>query len=433
MDPRTNDQQVRQWLHHAAHANALGRHDEADALLDRARREAPRHPLVMNEAARDLLRRGEAARAADLLREALASQPDDASLWVNLAAALRTLGRRDDEMQAIDRALALEPRNVRVILQKGSLQELLGRRRAAAMSYRMALQLVPPGLDLPPAMKEALQRARDAVARNNAELEAHLDGRLAVLRERHAGADLGRYEQCLATLLQKQPIHRALPSFLYFPGLAAIEFHDRALFPWLSHLEARTDAIRAELHEVLADESRALDPYVQIPAGAPLDQWRELNQSRRWSVYFFHKEGRRFDDHLARCPATAAALREWPGWDVPGSGPNAMFSILDAHTRIPAHTGVSNARLILHLPLVVPPGCGFRVGGRTREWVPGQAFVFDDTMEHEAWNDSDAPRAVLILDVWSPFLTAAERDLVRETTTAIGDFYGVARADSGGA
>jgi aspartyl/asparaginyl beta-hydroxylase (cupin superfamily) len=101
-----------------------------------------------------------------------------------------------------------------------------------------------------------------------------------------------------------------------------------------------------------------------------------------------------------------------------------VFSILDAKTRIPPHTGVSNTRLIVHLPLVVPPGCGFRCGGTTREWTPGKAFVFDDTIEHEAWNDGDEPRAVMIFDIWSPYLGEAERELVRRATVAVGEYYG---------
>jgi aspartyl/asparaginyl beta-hydroxylase (cupin superfamily) len=109
---------------------------------------------------------------------------------------------------------------------------------------------------------------------------------------------------------------------------------------------------------------------------------------------------------------------------VAGRGPTAFFSILDAGTRIPAHTGVTNTRLTVHLPLIVPPGCGFRVGSETREWVPGKAWVFDDTIEHEAWNLSDVPRGVLIFDIWNPFLTAAERDLVRAVTETVRTYYG---------
>ena len=90
-----------------------------------------------------------------------------------------------------------------------------------------------------------------------------------------------------------------------------------------------------------------------------------------------------------------------------------MFSILKPRTRIPPHTGTSNTRVTVHLPLIVPPGCRFRVGADTREWREGEAWAFDDTIEHEAWNDSDQPRAILIIDAWNPLLTEAEREVVR--------------------
>src|SRR6202042_2765893 len=130
----------------------------------------------------------------------------------------------------------------------------------------------------------------------------------------------------------------------------------------------------------------------------PLRQWKELNHSRRWSAYFLWNQGRKQEAHVARCPRTTALLAQVPQLDVPGRGPSAFFSILDAHTRIPAHTGVTNTRVTVHLPLVVPPACGFRVGGEVREWKVGTAWVFDDTIEHEAWNDSGEPRMILIFD-----------------------------------
>ena len=89
-----------------------------------------------------------------------------------------------------------------------------------------------------------------------------------------------------------------------------------------------------------------------------------------------------------------------------------MFSLLAPRTRIPPHTGVANTRLVCHLPLIVPERCWFRVGAETREWEVGKAFVFDDTIEHEAANDSDRLRVVFIFDVWHPGLSEAERDTV---------------------
>jgi aspartate beta-hydroxylase len=130
--------------------------------------------------------------------------------------------------------------------------------------------------------------------------------------------------------------------------------------------------------------------------------------------YFFWENGRRDDANCARCPRTAAAIESLPVLDIPGKGPTAMYSILKPHTRIPPHTGTTNARTTIHLPLVVPPGCGFRVGAEVREWREGEAWAFDDTIEHEAWNDSDSPRAILIIDGWNPLLTEAEREVVRK-------------------
>ena len=97
-----------------------------------------------------------------------------------------------------------------------------------------------------------------------------------------------------------------------------------------------------------------------------------------------------------------------------------MFSMLAPRTRIPAHTGVANTRLVCHLPLIVPSGCGFRVGDTVREWREGEAFVFDDTIEHEAWNDSDQLRVVLIFDLWAPALSEAERIAVAAIIPAAG-------------
>jgi aspartate beta-hydroxylase len=420
----SDDRRIRQLIETAAQASANGRVQEADSLVRQAEAEAPRHPLVLNETARRLLMRGDAAGAHALLTQAVNQDASHASIWLNLAAALRGLKRADEEMEAIDKVLALEPRNVRAMLQKASLQEIQGKPRAAAMTYRYALQSVPSGSLPPQSLRPVFQHAMQFVTANDRELEQLVDSRLKDLRERYKDEPLQRFDRCLETLLRKKPVYRPQPSFMYFPRLPALEFYDRGDFPWLDSIEAASDDIRAELVNVLQEGPGALKPYVNIPAGMPLDQWRELNQSRRWGVYYLWQEGVAIPEHIARFPRTVAALQAWPRCDVPGCSPTAVFSILDAKTRIPAHTGVSNTRLIVHLPLIVPPGCGFRVGAERREWHPGKAFVFDDTFEHEAWNDSDVPRAVLILDIWSPHLSEAERDMVRQVTADVGEFYG---------
>lgn len=309
----------------------------------------------------------------------------------------------------------------RALMNAARRHEEAGERRAAAATYRTALQSIPR--TLPPTARPLLDHAQQVIQANDIELERFLAERLADVRARYGNASQSRFEKSLEILLRKRRVYRPAPSFMYVPELPAIEFYDRDLFPWLDRLEAATDDIRRELIEVLADGPSVLEPYVSVD-GVPQDRWRELNKSRRWGVFFLWKAGQPVAENLARCPRTAAALEGWDRCDLMGTAPSAVFSILDARTRIPPHVGVNNARLIVHLPLIVPPGCGFRVGAETRGWTPGEAFVFDDTIEHEAWNDSDQPRAVLILDTWNPFLTEAERELVTATTACVGEFYG---------
>jgi aspartate beta-hydroxylase len=86
------------------------------------------------------------------------------------------------------------------------------------------------------------------------------------------------------------------------------------------------------------------------------------------------------------------------------------------------HRGVTNARLVTHLPLIVPPDCALNVGGALHVWQEGRVVVFDDTYEHSAWNRSDAMRVVLIADIWNPYLTEAERHAINDIFTRLGDF-----------
>jgi aspartyl/asparaginyl beta-hydroxylase (cupin superfamily) len=107
-----------------------------------------------------------------------------------------------------------------------------------------------------------------------------------------------------------------------------------------------------------------------------------------------------------------AVLDQLPQPRIAGASPNAMFSLLAPNTKIPPHVGINNARLVCHLPLIVPEGCWFRVGGETRLWKAGEAFVFDDTIEHEAMNPTDQLRVVFIVDVWHPDLSLVEQDAI---------------------
>jgi aspartyl/asparaginyl beta-hydroxylase (cupin superfamily) len=202
--------------------------------------------------------------------------------------------------------------------------------------------------------------------------------------------------------------------------LAEREFHPRRMFPWLAELEAATDAIAAELKIVMAAERAELVPYIQYAEHLPLRQWRSLNHNADWTAIHLWRNGRRVEANARHCPRTAALLKRLPQPVIAGASPNAMFSLLAPKTEIPPHVGVSNGRLVCHLPLVVPEGCWFRVGAETRSWRRGEAFVFDDTIEHEAANPSDQLRVVFIFDLWHPDLSAVEREAVSALVAADG-------------
>ena len=101
-----------------------------------------------------------------------------------------------------------------------------------------------------------------------------------------------------------------------------------------------------------------------------------------------------------------------------------LFSLLRPGARIPPHSGLVNTRLICHLPLIVPPHCALRVGNDVRVPVEGKAWLFDDTVEHEAWNQSEKPRVILLFEIWRPELTEQERSLVAAMFEAIDSYSG---------
>jgi len=412
-------------------AAAAGRTGEADQLLARAAQLSPGHPAVLNELGLRMMQRGEPARARELFQRATQADSGHPVLWSNLASSLQALKLPGEALEAIERALTLEPRYLPALLQKGALLEQRGDPRNAARIYRNAVAVLPPDGKAPETVQEALDHARQLIAADDAALAQAIEERLEPIRARHGAGSSRRVTRCLDLLTGRRTRFDSRPTFMFFPEMPAVEFFDRGEFAWLDAIEAGADEIRAELTSVLATDREGLEPYIVYPETEPLDQWKELNRSRRWSAYFLWNQSVPQAEHLARCPRTAQLLKGAPQCDVAGRGPTAFFSILDANTRIPPHTGITNTRLTVHLPLIVPPGCGFRVGSETREWVPGKAWVFDDTIEHEAWNLSDTPRAILIFDIWNPFLSELERDQVRAMTEVVGSYYGAAPAGPG--
>lgn len=400
---------------------------------DRSQMTQPSKPAAnvfdLSREARTALASGAPQTAVRLLREALDAEPKAFGLWLNYATALRQTGDIAAALEAVDEALTLEPRDVLALLLKGSLVERTGNAIDAGRIFGLAL-LFRSRAPAEPAVQAALAHAEAVNAVYRKGLEAAMDAALAET----LGTDLpisASPRRFLDLSAGRRRNYWPEPSTYLYPGLPVFEFYDRALSPWIERFESYTDAIRRELEAARATRPDLFSPYVAEPKGVPVDQWAELNHSPRWSALQVIRAGTVQPYAPDLFPATLEALSLLPQPDVPGRTPSAMFSALQPKTRIPPHTGVSNARLVVHLPLIIPPGCGFRVGAETRPWEVGKAWVFDDTLDHEAWNDSDEVRVILIADIWNMFMTEDDRRAYASIVQALDRFHGAPSAGAG--
>lgn len=397
----------------ARQAQRAGNADEAARLCRLVLATAGDHPLALNILGRQALARAAPIEAAALFRRAIAADPVAPELHINLATAMRESGNDDGEQAALEGALAIDQRHFMALVRLAELFERRGEDDRAAERWSGVLAMSVLLEDRTPAIDTMLADAHAFVARQQAAFAEAVDTGLARLRDGIAPGDRRRVDGCIDALIGRRRIYTNICSGLHVPFLPADEFFDRAHFPWLAQIEAQTDIIRTELEALLAADSPGIQPYVVMQPGTPENKWSALDNRLDWGAFHLWKNGVRDDAACARCPQTAAAIEALPLADLPARAPSVFFSLLRPGTRLPAHTGVSNVRAIIHLPLIVPDKCGFRVGGETREWRVGEAWAFDDTIEHEAWNRSDQLRAILIFDVWNPYLTEVERDLLR--------------------
>ena len=353
---------------------------------------------------------GDRTTARRLLEGVVSASPERVEPWLKLAAICRADGDLEAALAAVAGALRVEPLGFMSLLLKASLLEAAGRMEEAGETYGHALAQRPD--EIPPHLKAPVERAERLHAAFVDQVEARLSQVGDTFAPRLSEAERRRVRRFTTNIVRKTRAWHSEPTHFHYPGLAEREFHDREDFPWLDSLEAATPTIVAEFERLMASERAELVPYIQYSDDQPLRQWKSLNWNKAWTAIHLLQNGARLEANARHCPETMRLLDALELPKIPQRSPNAMFSLLAPQTRIPPHHGVANIRLVCHLPLIVPDNCWFRVGAETRAWHPGKAFVFDDTIEHEAANESDQLRVVFIFDVWHPGLGAAERDAV---------------------
>ncbi|MCE7903457.1 MAG: aspartyl beta-hydroxylase [Gammaproteobacteria bacterium PRO9] len=388
-----------QWLLRA------GRIEEAEQVFTRVLDESPFDLQALNIVALAAIRLGHFHRARDLLKRAVAVGPDHAASHHHLGRAEELIGDLEQARSCYHRATTLSAELPAARLHLAAVLEKLGQGHAALVQYvrvmgdqqRQGRWLDPAAT--PPALQPLVAHAAQVVRNGSRALYFDLIELLA--------AEFGRSRQ--------------QPTFLYFPDLPTTPYFDCGLFPGLEAIEAQAPAILAELQALLGSNGGS-NEVVFTSAELAAQNLRSHRGEPGWTGYYFYRHGERRDTNCAACPVTSAALEQLPLCHVEAHGPEVLFSVFTPGTHLLPHRGVTNTRVVGHLPLIVPPDCALNVGGEVHAWRQGRAVVFDDTYEHEAWNRSAETRVVLIFDLWNPHLADVERAAVAKLVHAIGEF-----------
>ena len=417
-------QQVEQLIGEAEHCIAQGSLLSAFSLLRQALKLEPANAYAATRLADLLMQQNQWDDGEALLRDALAHAPRFAPTHMLLARVARHRGNTDAALASLDEAIRHDNAAWGARVEKAQLLESLGRAREASLCWTEAVRSMPSQLRESPQMEGLVNHARGIVTHNLSELREQLTARLSDAMQGESETHLERFRHALDIVTGQREFVTANPLFLPIPRLPAIPYFDRTQFDWAPAIEAATDDIRRELRAVMGADGSGFIPYVQTRAGDSSGQFAGLDGEAAWSAYFLWKHGERIDAHCAACPVTAEVVEKAPLPRIRSRAPAVFFSRLDPGVHIPPHNGATNARLTVHLPLIVPDNCAFRVGDETRLWKEGELLIFDDTILHEAWNGSDRQRVVMIFDIWHPMLSPLERELVTRTVEGLVEFYG---------
>ena len=376
--------------------------DQAEVLYRHILGIEPEHAGALSYFGLLQAQRGLADDAVRLLRRALVSDPQLAEAHNHLGLVLQRLGRHTEALDHLDQALIIAPDFVGARCSRASTLHWLGRCGEAIAQFEQVLAEAPEmavaelGLA---ASLEALGQEHDAFVhyRNAATMDPQyveaLDRALTAFTNRHpAEAQLGM--QRLNAFIKTMLLNHGNSRMNTYPGLTARPFHDPQLFPLTRALETAFDLIRTEIDKLArASFSPELESH--------------LMESGAWDVFMFYERGRKNEQNCSQCPTITRII---DSHNTLRTQAGVLYvSKLAPESHIRAHRGPTNIRMRCHLGVRIPEGdCAIRVGNEARRWREGECLVFDDSLEHEAWNHTAEARIVLIVDVWHPELMPAE-------------------------
>ena len=318
-------------------------------------------------------------------------------------------------------AFRADPQNAPLALYAGAALDREGRRDEALAVWTF-------GDDANPALRsirhhpEASAQMRAHSSRADTAIRDHFNGlHLKTINDFAATLehdDLDRIRNGVWTHYHKSAVDfrtpMQAPLIFYVPDLPAAPICSNEVLPWVDDIAAAYTQILSEYNAAGVTNAQ-MEPYV--PVGEPGQEWAKLQGKLDWSaLYLFYNAEP--TEHNARFPKTLAALEHADLLRKNGAPIELFFSRLTPGAHIPPHCGLTNTRLTVHLPLIVPQGCSIRVGDKIHHWQEGEIVAFDDSFEHEAWNKSDSDRIVLIFETHHPDLSHSEREAIERIYAA---------------
>jgi aspartate beta-hydroxylase len=417
-DPRWN-----RALAHAARREVL----QEELLLRQLLHDQPDHLAARLRVAQILVNREEYQQALQWVDTPEGGDMQDPDLLLLRGQLQGQLGLESCSLQTFEALVKQQPHQELGWLFLGEVLARSGQTVKALQARFRALRLAQSkGLWLGPESTEPA--LVDLVTQVISEFRTQRrDWLFAVLDEQvqdHGRAELSRVETALQVYLGESPIApsdpRQKPKFFYMPGLPDGPYHDPWLQPWTAALVAQWQAIRQEALTIMAEDA-LFESFLDLKPGQQAPEYVSGTSARpAWDAFFFYRHGQRFKEHHSRCPVTSAFLEGIELCRVEHQAPEICFSLLRAGSTIMPHYGVTNTRLVYHLPLVIPPGCALQiVDGPPHAWREGEPMMFDDTYQHGACNPSQEDRLILLMDCWNPHVRPPEKLAVKALVEAI--------------
>ncbi|XP_063340119.1 aspartyl/asparaginyl beta-hydroxylase-like isoform X2 [Pelmatolapia mariae] len=415
------DKTIKAEIDAAEKLRKKGKPDEALKAFERLVQQYPQSPRARYGKAQAEDDMAEKLRSNDMLQRAIntyreaAELPDVTSDLLRATLKRRAerqqfLGRMRGSLATLERLVQLFPEDIGLKNDLGVAHLLLGDNNGAKKVYEEVLGVAPDNgfakvhygfilksenkiAESIPYLKEGLESGEPGT--DDGRFYFHLGDALQRVGDNSAydWYELGHKRGHFASLWQR--------SLYNVNGLKAQPW-------WTAKETGYTDLVKVleRSWKTIRDEALAV---LDQNTGHFVPEEENLREKGDWGQYTLWQQGRKVGNACQGVPKTCALLERFPEATGCKRG-QIKFSVMQPGTHVWPHTGPTNCRLRMHLGLVIPKrGCKIRCTNETREWEEGKILIFDDSFEHEVWQDADSYRLIFIVDVWHPELTQHQR------------------------